>query len=114
MSGRSRVLSIVAEIVAERARQDEKWGDPHDVPDGTGAEVTFFGGDTFADLRDVVQATVDAAAAVGGSRMSWVLLEEVFEALAESDEQKLRGELIQVAAVAAKWVQIIDAREVRP
>ncbi len=113
MSGRSRVLSIVAEIVGERARQDQKWGDPHDVADGTGAHVTFFGGDTFADLRDATQAAVDAAAAVGGSRMSWVLLEEVFEALAESDEQKLRAELIQVAAVAAKWVQIIDAREVQ-
>jgi hypothetical protein len=106
------VLSIVAEIVGERRRQDEKWGEPHEVPDGTGSEELFFGF-AFADLRDWIQGSVDLAADRGDSRMSWVLLEEVFEALAESDEQKLRAELIQVAAVAAKWVQIIDAREVR-
>ncbi|WP_336642298.1 hypothetical protein [Microbacterium sp. MMO-56] len=110
MSGRSRVLSIVAEIVGERARQDEKWGEPHEVPNGTGPGVTFPGGDTFLELRDEIQAIVDAAAPFGASRMSWVLLEEVFEALAESDDARLREELIQVAAVAAKWVQIIDAR----
>lgn len=113
MSSRSRVLSIVAEIVGERARQDEKWGEPHDVPNGTGPSVTFPGGDTFRELRDEIQAIVNGAAAFGGSRMSWVLLEEVFEALTEDDDKKLREELIQVAAVAAKWVQIIDAREAR-
>lgn len=113
MSSRSRVLSITAEIVGERARQDEKWGDPKNVPNGTGPAVTFPGGDTFVELRDEIQAIVDGAAEVGESRMSWVLLEEVFEALAESDDDKLRAELIQVAAVAAKWVQIIDARAVR-
>lgn len=109
MSGRSRVLSIVAEIVGERGRQDEKWGDPHDVPNGTGATQLFMG-QTVADLRDWIQGSVDIAADRGDSRMSWVLLEEVFEALAEDDDAKLRAELIQVAAVAAKWVQIIDAR----
>lgn len=113
MSSRSRVLSIAAEIVGERARQDEKWGAPHDVPNGTGPTVTFPGGDTFLELRNEIQAIVDGASRVGGSRMSWVLLEEVFEALAEDDDDKLREELIQVAAVAAKWVQIIDAREAR-
>lgn len=110
MGSRSRVLSIVAEIVGERARQDEKWGEPHDVPNGTGPNVSFPGGDTFLELRDEIQAMVDGAAPFGQSRMSWVLLEEVFEALAESDDVRLREELIQVAAVATKWVQIIDAR----
>jgi len=105
-----RVLSIVAEIVSERGRQDAKWGAPHDVPDGTGSGKRMLGR-AFADIRDEVQAWVDRAAEEGTSTMSTVLLEEVFEALAESDEQKLRAELIQVAAVAAKWIQIIDERD---
>ncbi|TIH26025.1 NUDIX hydrolase, partial [Subtercola vilae] len=39
-----------------------------------------------------------------------ILLEEVFEAFAESDTSKLRTELIQVAAVAQQWVEAIDRR----
>jgi len=37
-----------------------------------------------------------------------MLLEEIYEALAESDPQKMRAELIQVLAVAMKMVEAID------
>ncbi|MEY9934267.1 hypothetical protein ABH926_008932 [Catenulispora sp. GP43] len=39
-----------------------------------------------------------------------MLLEEVYEALAEVDPAALRAELVQVAAVAAAWVEDIDSR----
>ena len=41
---------------------------------------------------------------------SWdaILLEEVFEALAESDPVRRRAELVQVAAVAAAEIEAID------
>jgi hypothetical protein len=39
-----------------------------------------------------------------------VLLEEVFEALAETDPAKLRTELVQVAAVIVNWLEDIDSR----
>lgn len=39
-----------------------------------------------------------------------ILLEEVYEALAEADPAKLRTELIQVAAVCAAWVHDLDRR----
>ncbi len=39
-----------------------------------------------------------------------ILLEEVFEALAEEEPKELRKELVQVAAVAAQWVEAIDRR----
>jgi NTP pyrophosphatase (non-canonical NTP hydrolase) len=45
--------------------------------------------------------------------MTVVLLEEVFEALAQAvhgDPEALRKELGQVAAVAVKWMEIIDCR----
>lgn len=104
--------SILGEIGDERAAQDAKWGVPKDVPNGTGPAEKFMG-HRFSDLRYWVQGSVDLAADRGDSRMAWVLLEEVFEALAERDDERLREELIQVAAVAAKWVQIIDARSSR-
>jgi hypothetical protein len=39
-----------------------------------------------------------------------ILREEVYEAFAEEDPAALRTELIQVAAVAATWVDAIDRR----
>jgi len=47
-----------------------------------------------------------------GEPATWemILLEEVWEALAETDPVKLRAELIQVAAVAVAWVEDIDSR----
>lgn len=39
-----------------------------------------------------------------------VLLEEVYEALAEPDPERLRAELVQVAAVCAAWISDIDRR----
>lgn len=39
-----------------------------------------------------------------------ILLEEVWEALAEADPAKLRTELLQVAAVCAAWISDIDSR----
>ncbi|MFT4281220.1 hypothetical protein [Microbacterium sp.] len=103
---------ILFEIASERVAQDDKWGAPKDVPNGTGPDVRarFLSPLSYALLRDRAQETTDGAAVDGESLMSYVLLEEVFEALAEDDDTKLRVELIQVAAVAAKWVRIIDQR----
>lgn len=46
-------------------------------------------------------------------RGTWrdILAEEFNEALAESDPDRLRAELVQVAAVAVNWVEAIDRRE---
>lgn len=101
--------SILADIARERFAQDVKWGKPKDVPNGTGADVELTGL-TFGEWRDAIQRRVDRLAETHESVMSYVLLEEVFEALAEGTDDKLRAELVQVAAVAAKWIQIIDER----
>jgi hypothetical protein len=113
------VTAILSEIGAERDAQDAKWGAPHDVPDGTGpsAVLPFRVNDhnwvPYGVLRRRAQEATDRAMAERDSTMALVLLEEVFEAVAEANQARLRTELIQVAAVAAKWVQIIDARAVR-
>lgn len=101
---------IMVEVAAERVAQDDKWGAPKDVANGTGPDGTLLG-HSFPELRDMLQSAVDLMAERHESRMAAVLLEEVFEALAEVDDERIREELIQVAAVAAKWVRIIDERK---
>lgn len=119
---------VYADIRAERARQDAKWGEQNH-PDGTkpgviplyaaavagpnppGSTLNAF---TLADaewLALAFKAATDDAARVGDITWRHILLEEVFEALAEDDAAKLRAELVQVAAVAAQWVEAIDRRE---
>ncbi|HWO60244.1 MAG TPA: hypothetical protein VNO31_09445 [Umezawaea sp.] len=110
--------SVLAEIAAERAEQDAKWGQQNH-PDRMPADYPV--GDTpSAELAAVHWKNTNAA------RVAWmnergvprdrnaawdgILLEEVYEALAEEDLAKLRAELVQVAAVAAAWIASIDRR----
>lgn len=97
---RSVTRAVCEEIYLERYRQDEKWGEQNH-PDGTGGK--------WAELtRDEARAHCDRAAEAGALTWTHILREEFLEALAESDSEKLRAELIQVAAVAAAWVEAID------
>lgn len=93
---------MLAEIGAERARQDERWGEQNH-PDGTG-------GDT--EQLEAIHARGACQLVANDGTLTWrhILREEVAEAFAESDEGKLRAELIQVAAVAAAWAEAIDRR----
>lgn len=103
--GLSGSVPVLRAILAERVAQLAKWGVQHRI-DGTG------------DLY----ATEAAQAAKGrcewqesNSAADWgtVLLEEVWEALAEEDPAELRAELVQVAAVAVAWIEDIDTRAAR-
>lgn len=121
-------MSVLDEVAAERARQTAKWGVQRH-PDGTGqyplvnvqvaelrlgselfAPLSVLGNLGAARLALAAKCATDDRARAG--RVDWrdILLEEVFEALAESDPEKLRTELIQVAAVATQWVEAIDDR----
>lgn len=93
----------IVRVLREMTRQDEKWGQ-QDHPDGTG------------NLRDIQAATnqkevVDMLALSNALTWRAVLLEEVYEALAETDPARLKEELDQVAAVAIQWGLSIDRRE---
>jgi hypothetical protein len=93
---------IVDAVWEERERQLRRWG-LQERPSGT-------------DANEWAQADIDAhaeyEAALAGGRLTWVhiLREEVFEAFAEEDPDKLRAELVQVMAVAASWIQDLDRR----
>lgn len=94
---------VLGDVSAERAAQDERWGEQNH-PDGTGGLHHVLAAD---DIRRRVQQ----AAAEGRQRWANVLGEEVAEAFAEDDPAKLRAELVQVAAVAVAWAEAIDRRQ---
>lgn len=97
-----KVLSVVGEVVAERERQDAKWGEQNH-PDGTGRSW-------HQHMARSARQTCEEMFAAGQGTWGHILAEEFFEALAESDPVKLRAELIQVAAVSVAWVGAIDRR----
>jgi hypothetical protein len=96
--------SVLMEIADERDRQDAKWGQQNH-PDGTGRP-----GD--ADMATLDRAKCKANGPDGPDVDNWrdILQEEVSEAFAETDPEKLRAELLQVAAVAVAWAEAIDRR----
>lgn len=117
---------VLADIDQERERQDAKWGEQNH-PDGTGpdskplqplmrVDLPYLDRDRLPGLtaadrlaRLFTEVTNDLAAE---GLVAWrdILLEEVFEALAEADPTRLRTELIQIAAVSAQWAEAIDRR----
>lgn len=119
--------NVLHDILQERHRQNEKW-DEQNHPDGTGPnelpllEVWYHDDNDCSPLEDssakdlAKAATKSTDEGHGSGYGTWadILLEEVFEALAESDPAKLRTELIQVAAVATQWVEAIDRRNTKP
>jgi hypothetical protein len=97
----TRGREVLAAIVLEQISQDERWGQQNH-PDGTGPR--------YAVKADLERARTERAAANGSLTFRHVLAEEVAEAFAEDDPVRLRAELVQVAAVAATWIEAIDRR----
>jgi hypothetical protein len=115
----AQLTEAARETAEERDRQDAKWGEQNH-PDGTGPTETpllaplrthsIDAHDPAWRIAAELTAQTDEAAAAGTVTWRDILLEETFEALAESDPARLRKELIQVAAVAQQWVEAIDRR----
>lgn len=87
---------------AERLRQLEKWGEQNHH-DGTSSANSA--------IADLARESCDASFKAGTGSWLDILLEEVMEASAEEDEEKLKEELVQVAAVAESWVAAIIRRQ---
>ncbi|WP_326768610.1 hypothetical protein OG978_32465 [Streptomyces sp. NBC_01591] len=108
------VKRFAEEIDQERQAQLKKFGDQHH-PDMSGdASAQCEAREMFAEWADNYKAINDGELDPRDTdrRLDWtgILLEEVYEALAESDPAQLRAELLQVAAVCAAWVSDIDRR----
>ena len=96
------VRDFAVAVDEERARQIAKWG-LQPLPDGTGTPEQI-------EDMEVAKRACDAALAEGAATHALVLAEEACEVLAEADPVRLKEELIQLAAVCAKWIADIDSR----
>lgn len=120
-----RLAQALGDVARERQRQDEKWGDQSHHPDGTGDQehvlralqsqrtphAVTLSEATSGTLAYLAKTATDAAAARGTVTWAAILLEEVFEALAADGDRELRTELVQVAAVAVQWIEVLDGRQ---
>lgn len=88
-------------VDAERQRQLEQFGDQRH------RDGTSFANESWAEHA---RATCQQAADEGAVSWAAILYEEFTEAMAEEDTDRLRTELIQVAAVCAAWILDIDSR----
>jgi hypothetical protein len=109
------MMQVITDIMTERQRQTKLWGEQRhpDFPIVTknehAAEMQALMATAIGTVRDVFCAAVSASQL--GER-SWmeILLEEIFEAGAETKWPALRTELIQCAAVILNWVEDGDTR----
>lgn len=113
------INNIFGEIENERIRQQKKWGQQnHPSVDQT--LLNREGGcspermcEEYNIASDTIQRNAcDAAAKNGQITYAHILAEEFSESICcLGDEDKLREELIQVAAVTVAWIEAIDRRK---
>lgn len=96
--------AVLNDIEDERGRQDARWGEQNHPDRAPGSDPHT------AYRADYWKA--ENTLRVREGRLAWdgILLEEVYEALAEADPVRLREELIQAAAVCVAWVESLDRR----
>jgi hypothetical protein len=113
------VLGVLVEVLKERARQDAKWGEQNHPDVGRASAQTP---DGVADYHEVPNANrakwiCSTRARNGVVSFADIAVEELCEAIeaaALGDENAVRTEVIQLAAVCVQWVQAIDRREATP
>jgi hypothetical protein len=109
-TGRVPLATVLQDIANERQRQDEKWGPNQQHTDIRPGWSNFNYGLPTARIAKI---TTDQRAEDGKDTWTDILVEELCEAIEEAakgDQVALRTELVQVAAVCAKWIEDLDAR----
>lgn len=94
--------AVLNEVAEERARQRAAWGEQHH-PDGTSRS-------SFIDKAESARRACKRAAAKGAVTWMHILREEFWEAMAETEPDRLRYELLQTIAVGVAWIEDLDSR----
>ena len=104
----NKTANALREVVAERVAQDGRWG-VQNHPDRALLALDVW---SFHHGMDAADWKARNATRASRGELAWdgILLEEVFEACAETDPVKIREELVQVAAVAVAWIEALDRR----
>lgn len=111
------MLRVLGDLAEERRRQVERYGLNRENPDGTGPETAWLlplAGEPAEVIEKVFrQDYEDWEAETENGPVTWVHLirEEVAEAFTETDPDRLRAELLQVAALCVSWIENIDYRQ---
>lgn len=114
-----KVTSVLAEIADERRAQHERWGEQnhHDFDPILSSRVGGCSEQRMANHYEIPTAdrarfACDQAHRIGHGSWADILIEEVAEAVGTCNEtdDRLRAELVQVAAVAVAWIEAIDRR----
>jgi hypothetical protein len=110
---------VLAEVRAERVRQDAKWGEQNH-PSLDRALMERPGGCASSRMCEEYEIPDEERAKflcndsfrAGCGTFAHILVEEVSEAISAGvdSEAALREELVQVAAVAVGWIEAIDRR----
>jgi hypothetical protein len=109
---------VLVELVAKLKANDIRWGEQNH-PDLS--EFSFHGGvhqvgpaavgrPFFREMAKKYQIYNAERASTGTLDWTGILLEEVYEALAEYEPALIRAELLDAAAVLVAWVEAIDRR----
>lgn len=111
-------LSVLDEILAERRRQDEKWGEQNH-PDVDPVLLKRRDGTRMCEEYEIPSETRAKWLCQEHARrgdISWphIAVEEMSEAVAAFTTKNVaegRRELVQLVAVVIQWIQAIDRRE---
>lgn len=110
----------LVEVLAERRRQDAKWGEqnhPNLSPEHSLTDTAErIAEDMGVPSANTARQRVENLAKRGALGYADIALEEFCEAIeaaAEGNDAHLREELIQTAAVLVAWVECVDRRNAR-
>ena len=109
---RCQTWMVLDDIRAERARQFAQYGTNEDLQDGTGEPwLAPLSMEDAAHIEQALRFDYEVYEKTRG-KITWMHLvrEEVTEAFAEMDPERLREEVIQLAALCVSWVEKMDAR----
>lgn len=106
--------AVLQAVRAERTRQVARYGRNTALEDGSGPATRWllpYTSHSAADVEQELRADYEDYEEDTGAP-TWVHLvrEEVAEAFAESDPQRLEEELVQVAALCVSWVETLRRR----
>ncbi len=121
-------VRVLGEVLAERARQDAKWGEQNH-PDVDPVLTGRDGGCDVARMCEEVgiatptraRANLDGEARLGRATWSLIAVEELAEAVEAATKatqgrapvDALRTELVQSAAVFVAWIEALDRRALK-
>lgn len=110
---------VLAEIQAERARQDAKWGeqnhpsvDPVLTARPGGVDGCRLCAEYEIPSESRAKHLCQAMFARGEGTWAHVAVEELAEAVSADCDEHRRRELVQLGAVVVAWIQCIDRRKV--